>query len=171
MDQHWPKFEEKMKAEGLNDTAIAAFKYNYGVLTSGASTMLPESSIAPVDSLPSLESVKVKPNPGLLKQTLMLKLNGGLGTGMGLERAKSLLPIQGEDCFLDLIAKQVGSMRADYKTDLAFMLMNSFSTSEDTLAHLAKYTELGTGADLEFVQNKAPKVKQGTEGGLLASHP
>merc|ERR1719502_1872669 len=42
--------------------------------------------------------------------------------------------------------------------DLKFMLMNSFSTSQDTLDALAKYPFLGTGADLEFVQNKAPKV-------------
>merc|ERR1711976_659733 len=39
-----------------------------------------------------------------------------------------------------------------------FMLMNSFSTSKDTLEALAKYPDLGTGSDLEFVQNKAPKV-------------
>merc|ERR1711959_180601 len=36
--------------------------------------------------------------------------------------------------------------------------MNSFSTSTDTLAALAKYPDLGTGDDLQFVQNKAPKV-------------
>ena len=36
----------------------------------------------------------------------MLKLNGGLGTGMGLEKAKSLLPLKGDDTFLDFIAKQ-----------------------------------------------------------------
>ena len=37
----------------------------------------------------------------------MLKLNGGLGTGMGLEKAKSLLEVTGGLTFLDLIAKQV----------------------------------------------------------------
>merc|ERR1719394_2020991 len=42
--------------------------------------------------------------------------------------------------------------------DMKFMLMNSFSTSKDTLEALAKYTSLGSGSDLEFVQNKAPKV-------------
>merc|ERR1719251_672349 len=36
--------------------------------------------------------------------------------------------------------------------------MNSFATSDDTKNALAKYPALGTGADLEFVQNKAPKV-------------
>merc|ERR1719313_1160410 len=38
--------------------------------------------------------------------------------------------------------------------------MNSFSTSSDTLQFLSKYPDLGTGADLEFVQNKAPKVTE-----------
>ena len=45
-------------------------------------------------------------DPTLLKKTVMLKLNGGLGTGMGLQKAKSLLPLKGDDTFLDFIAKQ-----------------------------------------------------------------
>jgi UDP-N-acetylglucosamine pyrophosphorylase len=49
-------------------------------------------------------------------------------------------------------------MKKEFKANLKFMLMNSFSTSEDTLEALKKYTDLGTGSDLEFVQNKAPKV-------------
>mmetsp|Transcript_10165 Transcript_10165/g.34547 ORF Transcript_10165/g.34547 Transcript_10165/m.34547 type:complete len:473 (-) Transcript_10165:375-1793(-) len=158
----WPAFEEKMKAEGLNESAIAAFKYNYGVLVSGASTMIPESSIAPVESLPRLESLKVSPDATLLKKTVMLKLNGGLGTGMGLDKAKSLLEVKDGQTFLDLIAMQARSMRAEFQVPLAFMLMNSFSTSKDTLEFLAKYKDLGTGSDLEFVQNKAPKVDAST---------
>jgi UDP-N-acetylglucosamine pyrophosphorylase len=39
----------------------------------------------------------------------MLKLNGGLGTSMGLEKAKSLLVVKEDKTFLDLIAEQVGS--------------------------------------------------------------
>lgn len=42
-----------------------------------------------------------------LPETVVLKLNGGLGTSMGLDKAKSLLPVKGDDCFLDLTAKQV----------------------------------------------------------------
>ena len=38
---------------------------------------------------------------------MVLKLNGGLGTGMGLEKAKSLLPLAGSDTFLDFISRQV----------------------------------------------------------------
>ena len=89
----------------------------------------------------------------------MLKLNGGLGTGMGLEKAKSLLPLKGKDTFLDFIAKQVLHMREAFGVDLAFMLMNSFSTSADTKKALKKYKGLASAdLGLEFVQNKAPKV-------------
>merc|ERR1719399_1232347 len=76
---------------------------------------------------------------------------------MGLDKAKSLLPVTGDNTFLDLIAKQV-DWKKKYECNLNFMLMNSFSTSEDTKAALSKYPDLGTGSDLEFVQNKAPKV-------------
>lgn len=43
----------------------------------------------------------------LLSATAVLKLNGGLGTSMGLEKAKSLLPVKDGKTFLDLIAEQV----------------------------------------------------------------
>jgi len=154
----WPAFQAKMEKEGCNEAAIAAFKYNYNVLVSGADTMIPESVLDPVDKLPRLEELSITPNPDLLKETVVLKLNGGLGTGMGLDKAKSLLPVTEGLSFLDLIARQVASMKEEFKSDIAFMLMNSFSTSADTLQALAKYPALGTGSDLEFVQNKAPKV-------------
>lgn len=157
-DAVWPQYESKMKAEGLNDAAIAAFRYNFQVLTSGADTMIPDSSISGVETLPGLDGLDIAPKPELLKSTVVLKLNGGLGTGMGLDKAKSLLEVSQGNTFLDLIAKQVASMKSTFNANVSFMLMNSFSTSADTLAALAKYPELGTGSDLEFVQNKAPKV-------------
>merc|ERR1719220_1317853 len=122
--------------------------------------MIPEPSISAVESLPELDKLTVESDPSLLKKTVVLKLNGGLGTGMGLDKAKSLLTITEGNTFLDLIAKQCGSMKERFKADLAFIVMNSFSTSADTLAFLSKYPELGTGDDLEFVQNKAPKVTE-----------
>merc|ERR1719330_1595122 len=121
--------------------------------------MIPESAIGPVDSLPNLETLEVTPNPALLADTVVLKLNGGLGTGMGLDKAKSLLTVTEGNSFLDLTAKQVAWMKEEFKMpQLKFMLMNSFATSADTKKALSKYPELGKGSDLEFVQNKAPKV-------------
>ena len=44
-DELWPAYEAKMRKEGLNEAAIAAFRYNFGVLTSGADLMIPEASV------------------------------------------------------------------------------------------------------------------------------
>lgn len=48
----------------------------------------------------------------LLAQTAVLKLNGGLGTSMGLEKAKSLLEVKDGHTFLDLIAEQIKYTRS-----------------------------------------------------------
>merc|ERR1719267_296177 len=122
--------------------------------------MIPEASLKAVDSLPDYESL-TKESPELLKTTVMVKLNGGLGTGMGLEKAKSLLELKDGMTFLDFIAKQVTDMRSKFGVPLAFMLMNSFATSADTLKYLSKYGDLKSeGLPLEFVQNKAPKLTE-----------
>merc|ERR1719446_1706489 len=116
--------------------------------------MMPESSLDAVESLPEFEKLDITEKPELLKTTVVLKLNGGLGTGMGLDKAKSLLPVSEGNSFLDLIAKQVGFMKKKYEMpDLKFMLMNSFSTDADTRDALSKYEDLPKGDDLTFVQN------------------
>jgi len=152
-------FREKMEAAGVSEPAIRAFERNYAQLGQADSGFTPESSIQPVQSLPSLLDIDAQttPRPALLDATAVLKLNGGLGTGMGLERAKSLLPVHDGLTFLDLIARQVLHFR---KTSghMRLLTMNSFSTSADTRAALAKYPELGAPDDIELLQNKTPKV-------------
>merc|ERR1719444_469108 len=100
--------------------------------------MIPEIRLSPVESLPELEKMRIVPDAELLKRTLILKLNGGLGTGMGLDRAKSLLEVAEGNSFLDLIAKQIDAMKTEFNTDVKFMLMNSFATSQETLEALSK---------------------------------
>jgi UDP-N-acetylglucosamine pyrophosphorylase len=61
-----------------------------------------------MQDLPKYEDLKEpKDAKTLLSATAVLKLNGGLGTSMGLEKAKSLLPVKEKKTFLDLIAEQV----------------------------------------------------------------
>ena len=98
------------QAEGLNESAIKAFEYTYEKLTSGANLFVGEDAIAPVADLPSYDAL-TEEKPALLTETVMLKLNGGLGTGMGLEKAKSLLPLKGDLTFLDFIALQAGAQQ------------------------------------------------------------
>ncbi len=152
-----------MQAAGLSESAIRAFRGSYAALLAGETGMIPEATIAPAKDLSSAAAL-TPPDAGraaaLLKQTVLIKLNGGLGTGMGLEKAKSLLPVRGEDTFLDLIARQVLRMRAQTGSQVPlFMLMNSFSTSADTAAHLAaRFPQLGGTETWELMQNKVPKV-------------
>lgn len=156
-------YRQKMEAEGLSESAIRAFRGSYAALLAGETGMIPESTIQPAKDLPSADAL-TEPSQDraaeLLKQTVLIKLNGGLGTGMGLEKAKSLLPVRGEDTFLDLIAKQVLRLRGQTGGEVPmFMLMNSFSTSSDTAAHLdARFPQLGGRKTWELMQNKVPKV-------------
>lgn len=153
-----------MEQAGVSEVAIRAFEHNLDLLANGAITMIRESEIAPVKSLPSLDQIKQTPprdrvdSEARLKSVAIIKLNGGLGTGMGLQKAKSLLEVRDGLNFLDLTAKQILTLRERSGLPLRFLLMNSFSTSDDTLEHLAKYPELGETASLEFVQSMAPKL-------------
>lgn len=150
-----------MQAGGCPPSAIAAFESTFKSLVSGESGMIHESSIDPVATLDSMDTIgaSITSDTSLLSKTVMLKLNGGLGTGMGLDKAKSLLKVKGDDTFLDLTAKQVQQMRSEYKQSIKFMLMNSFSTSDDTLDFLrSKYPQLAAEDGLEMMQNKVPKL-------------
>jgi UDP-N-acetylglucosamine pyrophosphorylase len=55
-------------------------------------------------------------------------------------------------------------MRKEFKSNINFMLMNSFNTSKDTLSFLAKYPTLVDDPKLELLQNKVPKVDKKTLG-------
>jgi UDP-N-acetylglucosamine pyrophosphorylase len=148
-----------MEAEGISQSAISAFESTFNSLVSGNTGLIPESTISPVPDLVHADSIQGDPDTSLLSTTVVCKLNGGLGTGMGLDKAKSLLKVKGEDTFLDLTAKQVMKMRETYGENVKFMLMNSFSTSADTLAFFReKYPILAGEEGLEMMQNKVPKL-------------
>lgn len=158
-------FEAKMKAENLGPAAIAAFKHAYTELRSGNTGCIPEDTLNAVKSIADYStdiSGVVSVDPSLLKETVVLKLNGGLGTSMGLDKAKSLLEVKGGAAFLDLTAKQVVSMRKKFQQPIKFMLMNSFNTSKDTLSFLAKYPSIIEDPGIELVQNKVPKIDKAT---------
>ena len=148
-----------MQAEGIAPSAISAFESTFTALASGATGLISEATITPVPDLAKSAEFSMEVDSTLLQQTVMLKLNGGLGTGMGLDKAKSLLRVKGQDTFLDLTAKQVLQMRKEYGFKVKFMLMNSFSTSQDTNDFLqTKYPSLAYEEGLEMIQNKVPKL-------------
>ncbi len=155
--------ENKMQAVGLSAAAINAFRHSVQVLESKQSMLIPEGDIVPAEGVADWEQL-VAATPAaeadLLAQSVLIKLNGGLGTSMGLQKAKSLLEIKPGVTFLDLIVRQVKSLRAAAGYPVNLLLMNSFSTSEDTMAHLARYAEDGFAAPekVEMIQNRVPKL-------------
>lgn len=154
---------EKMEGAGVRDAAIRAFERSYEKLVSESSGLMGEDSIEPVEELPRVGSADEGAfDPALLAQTVVIKLNGGLGTGMGLQKAKSLLEVREGLTFLDIIMKQVLHLRASTGAQVRFLLMNSFSTSEDTLGYLSKYSEHGLASadEIELMQNQVPKIDQ-----------
>lgn len=154
------EFEAKLLEAGVSTAAIRAFEHNYKGLSAGHTGMIPEERIQAVKELPHADALPTEelPDPALLAQVVVVKLNGGLGTSMGLDRAKSLLQVKNGSCFLDFIVRQVLHLRHKSRVPLRFLLMNSFNTSRDTLQFLRKYPELGDTHELELMQSQAPKV-------------
>jgi UDP-N-acetylglucosamine pyrophosphorylase len=155
-------FETKMTTAGMGDAAIRAFQRSYESLMRNESGMIGEESILPAAALPSLEEIATGGpfDASLLSQAVVIKLNGGLGTGMGLQGPKSLLAVRNGVNFLDLMVRQILDLRQSSGAKVRLLLMNSFSTSEETLAHLARYRAegLADAAEVEMMQNQIPKI-------------
>jgi UTP--glucose-1-phosphate uridylyltransferase len=148
---------EKMRAEGVPQVAIDTFAHYYEQLREGASGMLPESEIERVEDLPTLDDLP-EGDPGLVDSAIVLKLNGGLGTSMGMTQAKSLIEAKDGKTFLDIIVGQVLGLRERFGARVPLVLMNSFATRDDSLAALGAHPEIESDVPLDFIQNKVPKI-------------
>jgi len=162
MQNHLSKFVEIMQNAGLNDLTIQAFSTYYYQVLEGTSGKLCEKEIdqPDYDKIVQYEHLHKEPfSP--LEKLVVIKLNGGLGTSMGLSKAKSLLPVKGNMNFLDILCRQVLTLSAVSGYDVLLMFMNSFNTDADTLKYLEKYPDLQRqDLPLSFVQNKFPRIRQ-----------
>jgi len=149
-----PLFVAKMESAGLNPAVIETFSKYYRRIAAGENGLLPDKDIQPLEtkdvvdyntSLPFLEQGK-----SAVSETVIIVLNGGLGTSMGLTKAKSLLPVKDGLTFLAIKVKQAVSSGAC----LAFM--NSFATHDDTIQALADMAPSLT--PVHFLQNRFPKI-------------
>ena len=150
-----------MAEGGVHQRAIDVFTHYYGELESGVTGMIPEAEVDPLEDIAHASSLTVSDEDqrAAASKTAVIKLNGGLGTSMGMDRAKSLLRVRGELSFLDVIAGQVRHFRETYGVSLPLIFMDSFRTHEDTLEALARYPDLAVdGLPLDFLQNREPKL-------------
>ena len=150
-------FKQRLIQEDLPEVFIKNFEHQYQKLVIGETGEIPERELEPVSHLTDSDTLSgdlLKLGMDNFSKTVFLKLNGGLGTSMGLEKAKSLIPVKEKYTFLDIIAHQ--SMKGGYR----LLLMNSFSTQQDSLRYLMKYARLISDIPLDFLQHKSPKVRR-----------
>ena len=163
-EEHFAAFRAKMEAEGLPPEVVTAFGHYYGQLATGFTGKVADSEIRSLrdENVPSLTTLQRHSGAGLrgLDKLAVIKLNGGLGTSMGLEKAKSLLPVRQGLSFLDVTVRQVRHLRRISKVPVPLVFMNSFNTHQDTLDALAGFDNHGAGLPLAFVQHKYPKVRR-----------
>ncbi|MBA3746256.1 MAG: UTP--glucose-1-phosphate uridylyltransferase [Solirubrobacterales bacterium] len=152
---------QKMRADGVADVAQRTFAHYCERLRAGDTGTLAESEIEPVDELPDADELPDNEQGArdALAQAVVIKLNGGLGTSMGMTGPKSLLEVKQGRTFLDITVQQIRGLRERTGARLPLVLMNSFATRDASLAALEPYDDLAVeGVPADFLQSRVPKL-------------
>src|SRR3954471_632237 len=151
---------DKMRRDDVGDAAVQAFADAYERLQEGETGVLPESDLEPVDTVPDADELAGGDVTagGALDHAGVIKLNGGLGTSMGMTGPKSLVEVKDGLTFLDIIVRQVLGLRERTGARLPLVLMNSFSTREASLEALGRYEDGEVDVPLDYVKKKVPKL-------------
>jgi UTP--glucose-1-phosphate uridylyltransferase len=154
----------KASAAGAHPTELAALRRRLDQLGEPHAGQLPSSALRPLEDLPRLEDLP-EPSPAQARDVLdrlaVVKLNGGLGTSMGLSGPKSLLQVKPGQSFLDVLATQVLALRERYGARLPLLLMNSPVTRGPSLQVLRRHAGLPAGdLPLDFLQGREPKLRE-----------
>jgi len=154
--KHLTSFISKMEKSGISPIVIETFGYYYEKIVAGETGLIPGRDIRPPDpdEVTDSETLGDYAEAGrkFLDNAVRITLNGGLGTSMGLTKAKSLLEVKDGRTFLDIIVEKAE------KSGVRLALMNSFSTHDDTLAALSDMNL--SRFPMTFLQHKFPKILQ-----------
>ncbi|BDR53021.1 UTP--glucose-1-phosphate uridylyltransferase [Bombiscardovia nodaiensis] len=160
--------QAKMQQQGISELAMAQFERLYRTWSDGdVGGYIREADVTALHDVPTFQEIRESMDMDFALEafahTAFIKLNGGLGTSMGLEQAKSLLPIRRHKArqmsFLDIILGQVITARKRQGVTLPLTLMNSFRTSADSMrvVHRNKHFDQGD-IPLEIIQHTEPKI-------------
>jgi UTP--glucose-1-phosphate uridylyltransferase len=153
---------ERLRADGAGESVQAAFARRFAQLQDPEAGMLPGETLEPVDDVPALVELDgVRDTTAVLDRIAVLKLNGGLGTSMGLHGPKSLIDVKPGHTFLDVIARQILALREQTGARLPLVLLDSFSTRARTVEALPK-TIAVLGIPTDFLQSREPKLRADT---------
>ncbi len=163
------KSRERMQQAGdLHELIIQEFERRLNLLASGYTGKIPWNEVTNPDSSDLIESSGLpEPSPEAaaadLARLVIIRLNGGLGTSMGLSKAKSLIPVKDGHNFLYFMKEQILHLRRRYKTFIPLIFMNSFNTQSDTLAEkgIPELNDNPAGNSLppDFLQSRIPRIQ------------
>lgn len=154
----------KMQADGLPVSVIKNFERLFDDVLHGKTGVITEEEIEAAHDIADLSDIQrcegtVARGEYLLDSLVVVRLNGGLGTSMGLGRAKSLLPVKDGLSFNDIIALQLKALQARFGVSIPLVHMTSFSTDADVRSAMAGYAELSSGGlPVSFLQHRHPKI-------------
>ncbi|GAA0492527.1 UTP--glucose-1-phosphate uridylyltransferase [Paractinoplanes deccanensis] len=153
----------KAEKDGAHPAELAALRRRLDQLDEPRAGLLPGDDLEPLRDVAGLEEL---PEPSaerareILDGLAVLKLNGGLGTSMGLTGPKSLLEVKPGMSFLDVLATQILAVRERYGARLPLLLMNSAATRGPSLAALDRYDGLrDQRVPRDFLQGREPKLR------------
>ncbi len=165
------EFAQRMRADGQPESVISAFADLYRAYVGGGAAAARFGDFAPPgeEFLVRMEDLAGRGGGAPLDRLAWIVLNGGIGTSMRMEKAKSLLTVHNGLSFLDLIAEFVKRTRNNYGIPLPVLFMDSYATSRDTLEALMPHgLEVG-GLPLDFVQHRFPRIR--AEDGMPFGRP
>ncbi|QBF47064.1 UTP--glucose-1-phosphate uridylyltransferase [Janibacter limosus] len=151
----------KMSDRGVDERAITVFEDYWQQLADGAEGVIREEAIEPLCDVPELAAIEVSDDErrAALAQVAVIKLNGGLGTSMGMAGPKAALVARDGLTFLDVIVRQLIGLEERYGSRPPLMLMNTPLTRGASLEILERYPHMADqDLPLDFLQNMEPKL-------------
>jgi len=155
-DERWRDILSRLSQQQTNELVIRIFRNHYRQLIDGAAGFIQEAEIRPIDNIAHLKALPDELEAAgkeIVSKTVILKLNGGLGTSMGLDGPKSLLRVRDQMSFLDFIVAQARYF------DIPLLLMNSFATASETARALESRGALTPDRLITFMQHRVPKIR------------
>jgi UTP--glucose-1-phosphate uridylyltransferase len=138
-----------------DERVISLFLKYYEKLLSGDRGIIRENDISHVEYGSVEKFSQVEKSDAPLAKTAVIKLNGGLGTSMGMDFPKSFVEVREKQRFIDIAVSQ--------QKDYPLIFMNSLSTKKMTDEFVSQNPQI-LYADINpcFIQHSFPKVLKET---------
>ncbi len=154
-EQPWGAIRDTLLDDGAHPLFVDVFRQMYHHFERGQSPHIPEDAVTAAGTFPTLQQLSGYADRGraIRRNVISIKLNGGLGTSMGLTGAKGLLEVREG---LSLIEMAIHQSHCDR---IPLLLMNSYRTSSDTESHFDScLADSDTSRPHTFSQHRAPRL-------------